>query len=459
MKTANLAIVFTDIKGFTERTSRQTLEENQRLLQVHHALLAPLFKAFGGRIIKSIGDAFLVTFESPTQAVLSGIAIQDRLWHHNRSVEEADQLHVRVAINVGEVRLESNDIFGEPVNIAARVEGIAEAGEVYFTEAVYLAMNKAEVPSKEVGAFELKGIPGKIRVFHVPRAPYRVEAPSAAAIAEPPDTASMPPFGNLALSRVSESQLGPPVDLAMLGQRAATGAAVLGQRAVAGASVLGQRAAAGASVLGQHAATGASVLGQHARTAGGSLFSRLKGGLPKGLGERARTLVAGRKALVGLGLLAVVAGGAVVAFGGGAAMRAIDAVEDAPSDERNALVKDARRLIQAEKDTGRRYYLEGRLEEAMGNVSGSLGEYSRAAKAGNGAAKDRIIDLLEHSQCGVRSSAAYAVAGLKLESAVGELEDLADDGGPDDGSGGILGMGKCDSKKAAQSALKSFKKD
>ncbi|MFP2908662.1 adenylate/guanylate cyclase domain-containing protein, partial [Pyxidicoccus sp. 3LFB2] len=208
MKTANLAIVFTDIKGFTERTSRQTLEENQRLLQVHHALLAPLFKAFGGRIIKSIGDAFLVTFESPTQAVLSGIAIQDRLWHHNRSTEEADQLHVRVAINVGEVRLESNDIFGEPVNIAARVEGIAEAGEVYFTEAVYLAMNKAEVPSKEVGAFELKGIPGKIRVFHVPRAPYRVEAPTAATIAEAPGSTAMPPFGNLALSRVSESQLG-----------------------------------------------------------------------------------------------------------------------------------------------------------------------------------------------------------------------------------------------------------
>ena len=53
MKTANLAIVFTDIKGFTERTSRQTLEENQRLLQVHHQLLAPLFRAFGGRIVKS----------------------------------------------------------------------------------------------------------------------------------------------------------------------------------------------------------------------------------------------------------------------------------------------------------------------------------------------------------------------------------------------------------------------
>ena len=171
MRTANLAIVFTDIQGFTERTSRQTLEQNQRLLQVHAGLLTPLFKAFGGRIVKSIGDAFLVTFESPTQAVLSGIAIQDRLWQHNRAAPEAEQLRVRVAVNVGEVRIESNDVFGEPVNIAARVEALTEAGEVYFTEAVYLAMNKAEVPSQEVGAFELKGIPGRIRVFRVPHAP------------------------------------------------------------------------------------------------------------------------------------------------------------------------------------------------------------------------------------------------------------------------------------------------
>lgn len=430
MKTANLAIVFTDIKGFTERTSRQTLEENQRLLQVHHALLAPLFKAFGGRIIKSIGDAFLVTFESPTQAVLSGIAIQDRLWHHNRAVPEPEQLHVRVAINVGEVRLESNDIFGEPVNIAARVEGLAEAGEVYFTEAVYLAMNKAEVPSREVGAFELKGIPGKIRVFHVPRAPYRVEAPTAAAIAEAPGTAAMPPFGNLALSRVPESQL-EAQDL----------------------SVQVQRAAAGASVLGQQA------LGL-ARSAGGSLSSRLKEALRPGWRERARAVVVERKKVVmGVGLLALVAGVAVVAFGGGAAMRAIDAVENASERERGPLVKEARRLIQAEKDDGRRYYLEGRLEEAQGNVSGSLSAYSRAVEKGSDDAEDRIIDLLEHPQCKVRSAAASTVASLRLESAVGELEDLADDGGPDDGgSGGFLGLGTCDSKKAALNALKRFNK-
>ncbi|NTX02175.1 adenylate/guanylate cyclase domain-containing protein [Myxococcus sp. CA040A] len=433
MKTANLAIVFTDIKGFTERTSRQSLEQNQRLLRVHGALLSPLIKAFDGRIIKSIGDALLLTFESPTQAVLSGVAIQDRLWHHNRGVPESEQLHVRFAINVGEVRLDGNDVFGEPVNIAARVEGLAEAGEVYFTEAVYLAMNKAEIPSREVGAFELKGIPGKIRVFQVPRAPYRVEAPSAGAIAEAPGTESMPPYGNLGLSRVPESSLeGGAVDVALLGQRAAE--------------------------LGQRAAAGAVVLGRQASHAGRSLFARMRDGMPPGgAGAVLRVLGAHRRALLIAGTLAVVLGVGVVAFSGSPATRAISEVERAPKSEREALAKEARKIIGEEKDQGRRLYLQGQLDEAMENPRRSLDDYARAVRVGNGDAEKRVIQMLSHPMCSVRAAAADAVRSLKLQSALGELEDLAEDGGPDDGSGGFLGVGKCDSKVAAQNALKSFK--
>ena len=67
MCTANLAIVFTDIKGFTERTSRQSYDENQRMLRLHEALLLPVFRSFEGRLIKTIGDAFMVVFPSPTK--------------------------------------------------------------------------------------------------------------------------------------------------------------------------------------------------------------------------------------------------------------------------------------------------------------------------------------------------------------------------------------------------------
>ena len=70
LRTENLAIVFTDIVGYTARTSRQTREENARLLAEHDRLLLPIVRAFGGRRVKSIGDALLLTFRSPTDSVL-----------------------------------------------------------------------------------------------------------------------------------------------------------------------------------------------------------------------------------------------------------------------------------------------------------------------------------------------------------------------------------------------------
>ncbi|MDD5302739.1 MAG: RDD family protein, partial [Elusimicrobia bacterium] len=122
-----------------------------------------------GHLVKTIGDAFLMTFESPTNAVLAGVAVQEALAKLNEGRAAGDRLEIRIAINAGEVNLMENDVFGEAVNITARIEGIAEAGQVYFTEAVYLAMNKAEVPSSEIGLMQLKGIPEKIRVYKVRR--------------------------------------------------------------------------------------------------------------------------------------------------------------------------------------------------------------------------------------------------------------------------------------------------
>jgi len=250
LKTANLAIVFTDIVGFTDRTSKQTLEQNQRLLAVHSELLVPIFKAFGGRVVKTIGDAFLVTFESPTQAVLAGVAIQDRVWAHNQAAPEAERFEVRVAVNAGEVRLDSSDVFGEPVNIASRVEGIAEAGGVYFTEVVYLVMDKVEVPSVEVGEFELKGIPDKVRVYKVPKGPHRVEA---AGTSQPGD---VPPYGNLGLRRMPEDLVKRSLALtAEIGSKAAEISADLSTKAAELRSELGTKTSEVRSQLTEKANT------------------------------------------------------------------------------------------------------------------------------------------------------------------------------------------------------------
>jgi serine/threonine-protein kinase len=187
LRTENLAIVFTDIVGYTARTSRQTREENARLLAEHDRLLLPIVRAFGGRRIKSIGDALLLAFRSPTDSVLCGMAMQDRLARHAAGSAEAERLVIRVAINLGEVRLERGDIFGEPVNVAARLEHETPPGEVWLTDAVQLSMNRAEVGLEEVGTRELRGVSQPVRIHRV----RRIDGPL--------------PFGGVALARAEAS--------------------------------------------------------------------------------------------------------------------------------------------------------------------------------------------------------------------------------------------------------------
>lgn len=197
LKTAALTVMMTDIAGYTERTSRVSREESARWLALHDGLLQPVFRAFGGRVVKTLGDAFLVTFSSPTDAVHCACAVQDRLWLYNHGrthgpVKAEDAIHVRVALSTGEVRLHKGDIFGEPVNLAARLEAIAKPGEVLFSDAVYATMNAAEVKLEPRGEQQLKGIARPVTI-------YAAVPDDASVLSVHPDT---PPFGGRALARV-----------------------------------------------------------------------------------------------------------------------------------------------------------------------------------------------------------------------------------------------------------------
>lgn len=211
MKTENLAVVFIDIVGFTARTSAQTREQNERLLRRFDGTVRPIVRAWDGRVVKTIGDAFLVTFRSPTNALLCAMSVHDRLAETDAEVEPGARFAVRTAVNVGDVRIDGGDVFGEAVNVASRIEGQAGAGEIQFSEAVYLSMTRSEVPSEELGLVALKGIPGKVRIFRVPRAGdsggyviSRGEGAAAGSGGEHPLSPPALPFGGLGLSRVRD---------------------------------------------------------------------------------------------------------------------------------------------------------------------------------------------------------------------------------------------------------------
>lgn len=169
MRTRNLTLLLSDVKGYTERQSRSSRQEIEEAVVRHRTLLQPIFEGFGGRVVKTMGDAFLVAFESPTDAVHAAVQVQKALDAENaRLADPARATHVRVAISTGEVTEdEGGDVFGEPVNLAARLEGIAEAGTIYLTETTFLSMNRNEIPTLEVGHRVFKGIPTEVKVYRI----------------------------------------------------------------------------------------------------------------------------------------------------------------------------------------------------------------------------------------------------------------------------------------------------
>jgi adenylate cyclase len=404
VRTSNLTIVFTDIKGFTERTGRQSYAENQRMLRLHDALLVPVFRAFEGRLIKAIGDAFLVVFESPTKAVLCGAAIQDRLCDYNRKAQEGERIEVRVAINLGEVREEKGDVFGEPVNIAARVEGLAEAGEVVFTEAVYLAMNRAEVPADEFGVHELKGISTPIRLWRVRRGGGEL------------------PYGGLGLSRAGRLPSTEPAELSkerelvpQLLQRAGDL-----QRAIAPVAE---------------------------RLSGGALVPRARAELLP-LWLRTSAVLRARPWIA--------AALPVLLFGAGYLLLRGDAVERAL--ERGD-VKEARRLVAKEQAGPEKAFHEGRIDEARGSLSQAAARYQEAARGGERRGFKRLVSMTRETRCAAREASARALGELGDLSARGALEELEESSFPDEGEDHpISALFGCSSKRAARDALARLKR-
>jgi len=184
-RTENLTIMFTDVVGYTQRTSGQSRVQIRDLLRRCNSILLPLIRRYGGWQVKNLGDALLIAFRSPTDALRCGMAQHDAIAASNRDLPPEQHLHIRIAVTLGEVLVQDNDVFGEAVNLAARLENVTPADHLYFTEAVYLAMNKAEVSSQLVGTEEFKGIPEPVRIYQVPPRQMSRLVPAAEPLSAP----------------------------------------------------------------------------------------------------------------------------------------------------------------------------------------------------------------------------------------------------------------------------------
>jgi len=167
----NLSIMLTDIQGYSDATAAASRDELVRLLRNHNRLMIPVIRFHGGTIIKQIGDAFLVTFPSATDAAVCAIMIQLMLREFNRRQrDETRQLQLRVVINTGDVTLQDGDIFGDAVNVTARLEALPcfPGGSIGISESTFLLMNQNEIVAELIGPQQLKGIPNPVNVYRIP---------------------------------------------------------------------------------------------------------------------------------------------------------------------------------------------------------------------------------------------------------------------------------------------------
>ncbi|MBF0410479.1 MAG: hypothetical protein HQM10_24250 [Candidatus Riflebacteria bacterium] len=165
--TQELTIMFTDVKGYTSFSSKASLSEVMSLLKEHDSILMPSFERYGGKVLKKIGDAFLVVFEEPSKSVLAGIEIQRKLRERNSQVPDERKLSIRIAINTGPVIRKESDVFGEAVNVASRLEGVADAEEIVISESTYNQIDKAIFEVDFFGKHKLKGLEREVTTYRV----------------------------------------------------------------------------------------------------------------------------------------------------------------------------------------------------------------------------------------------------------------------------------------------------
>jgi len=169
------AIMFTDMVGYTALSQKN---EQRAMLQLdeHRKLVRPIFSRHNGHEVKTIGDAFLVEFASALEAVRCAFDIQQCLHELNSTRTVDDRMLLRISVHVGDVIHSGNDVYGDAVNVASRMEPLASPGGICVSEQVYdHVRNKFEFPLVSLGRKELKNVGGGVELYRVVL-PWEAEA-------------------------------------------------------------------------------------------------------------------------------------------------------------------------------------------------------------------------------------------------------------------------------------------
>ena len=163
-------ILAADVFGYS-RLMAEDEEYTLRTLKAYRVITDRLINGHEGRIFHTAGDSVLAQFQSAVEAVRCAIAIQQELRVGNAQLDEARRMEFRIGIHVGDVLVEGDNLYGDGVNIAARLEGLARPGEICISGSVFmLVKNKLSYAFEDMGPQSLKNIPEPVPAFRLTRA-------------------------------------------------------------------------------------------------------------------------------------------------------------------------------------------------------------------------------------------------------------------------------------------------
>ena len=154
-------IVFTDLADYTRNISQTDHQRLRRLVQLHESHTQAIVEPHGGRLVRNLGDSFMVLFDSATRALHACMELVST----TLDVDEGLSLRFRTSAATGDIDLVGDYFIGEAINLSARINSKTPAGEAWFSDRTRMCMNHSEIPWEPVGAFDFKGIPERVECF------------------------------------------------------------------------------------------------------------------------------------------------------------------------------------------------------------------------------------------------------------------------------------------------------
>jgi adenylate cyclase len=196
------AILAADVAGYSRLMGADEEGTLERIRALRRELLDPKIAKHRGRIVKTTGDGLLVEFASVVDAVRCAVEVQQAMPEWNTSVGTDNRIELRIGINLGDVIVEGDDLYGDGVNITARIEALADAGGVFVSNTVHdQVRDRLPLAFEDLGEQQVKNIARPVRVYRVRDADSAVKNPTA--LAQPalplPDKPSIAvlPFANM----------------------------------------------------------------------------------------------------------------------------------------------------------------------------------------------------------------------------------------------------------------------